>query len=456
MAGDGEIHKPATMPTETTRSRESQILHSFCTLFDSDEEDEDDGIDSQHTVVEDVNLDALKNIPLTVLSYCDKFQYGQVNPFVKTCSFATDPYLTGSDTTISPEYLFGCSSYNYDTPMEQDSQYILESGQAQCIEPHEIHRLESSDSIDQACLLFAQDYDSSADEQSSSDDAIDILSKSHQSCDSDSSDSTDEEELPLIKVFSHQKNATQVTNKMFVCACENGNLRLVSDILEENCVDPSWNDNIAIVNACRNGHSEIVELLLGHPKVDPTSRGHFGFLEACRLGHIDVVKILLLDPRIDPTVKCNKALELCCSNGHVEIMFLLQADMRVDLAARDNIAFCAAVENGFLEIVSALLEDYRVDPSCRDHFAIRYACKSGNLELFNILMNSGKIDIKSIESDLVALAKQNKHGAILQKLDSGWTFGDVIKHIRDSKLRDSKRFEIVAEEKLRKRKVGVT
>lgn len=61
-------------------------------------------------------------------------------------------------------------------------------------------------------------------------------------------------------------------------------------------VDPTENDNLAIITAARQGNGQITRLLLDNPDVDP----QMAFLIAAEFGKISVVYEMINDPRIDP------------------------------------------------------------------------------------------------------------------------------------------------------------
>ena len=54
------------------------------------------------------------------------------------------------------------------------------------------------------------------------------------------------------------------------------------------------------------------------------------FTQACEYNQVEVVKLLLQDPRVDPSYQNNYAIILASENGHVEVVKLLLQDPRVD------------------------------------------------------------------------------------------------------------------------------
>ncbi len=78
-------------------------------------------------------------------------------------------------------------------------------------------------------------------------------------------------------------------------------------------------------------------------------------------GHIEVVERLLQDPRVDPSVDDNDALVSACENGHSEVALRLLQDGRVDPSTDSGkYALELADRNNLVEVVDAFLRDPRV------------------------------------------------------------------------------------------------
>ena len=81
---------------------------------------------------------------------------------------------------------------------------------------------------------------------------------------------------------------------------------------------------------------------------------------ASNFGRINVVKRLLLDSRVDPSDQDNIALIMASELGYIEIVELLLSDSRVDPSDQINRAIFSASQRGHLNIVRRLLQDSRV------------------------------------------------------------------------------------------------
>eukprot|EP00163_Fabomonas_tropica_P016027 TRINITY_DN2892_c0_g1_i19.p2 TRINITY_DN2892_c0_g1~~TRINITY_DN2892_c0_g1_i19.p2 ORF type:complete len:122 (-),score=4.30 TRINITY_DN2892_c0_g1_i19:270-635(-) len=56
-----------------------------------------------------------------------------------------------------------------------------------------------------------------------------------------------------------------------------------------SAIDPSVNNNRAILSAARNGHLELCTVLLRDERVDPSAQDNRAIIEAARNGHSDIV-----------------------------------------------------------------------------------------------------------------------------------------------------------------------
>lgn len=110
--------------------------------------------------------------------------------------------------------------------------------------------------------------------------------------------------------------------------------------------------------ACRNGYVELVQLLINqhynHIRYD------LSLIEAVIYGHIDIVKIILTQTNVDPSVNNNEAIIAASRKGHEEIVELLLQDSRVDPSDNDNSAIINTIDNRHVYITQLLYSDVRV------------------------------------------------------------------------------------------------
>jgi hypothetical protein len=85
-------------------------------------------------------------------------------------------------------------------------------------------------------------------------------------------------------------------------------------------VDPSANDNEALMFACENGFVEMVKVLLQDPRVDPSARDNEAIRLACRKGYFEIVEALSESPRFHASADMNKEIVWASNNGHGEVV----------------------------------------------------------------------------------------------------------------------------------------
>lgn len=89
-----------------------------------------------------------------------------------------------------------------------------------------------------------------------------------------------------------------ISHDSFVLACENGHMEVVRLLLQDERVDPSFDNNIAFTTACSYGNLDIVRLLLQHVRLDPSDSNR-ALVLASAYGHVEVVRLLLQHERVD-------------------------------------------------------------------------------------------------------------------------------------------------------------
>lgn len=127
-----------------------------------------------------------------------------------------------------------------------------------------------------------------------------------------------------------------------------------------------------IIKASAIGDAEIVDELIKRG-FDPFVLRNYAIGLASENGHIKVVERLLQDERVNPADNRNEAIELASKNGHIEVVERLLQDERVNPADNNNAAIRLASEEGHVKVVERLLQDKRVNPAANNNVAIRLA-----------------------------------------------------------------------------------
>lgn len=170
---------------------------------------------------------------------------------------------------------------------------------------------------------------------------------------------------------------------IFDICCKYNHHKLCKILLEDERLDPSFNNNVAIRYATINNNPRVVELLLKDSRIDPTVCEWYIIYGACIAGHIDIIKLFLNDKRFDASVNNNIYIRCAAYCGFLELVKYLLQDTRVDPSADINSAICSATKKGHIEVVKLLLEDPRVD--ARE--ALEIARENNHSELIHLLSN---------------------------------------------------------------------
>jgi hypothetical protein len=211
-------------------------------------------------------------------------------------------------------------------------------------------------------------------------------------------------------------------NAAIKLACLAGSTNVVKQLLSDDRVDPTADDQSsganAILLASRNGCTDTVKLLLSHARVNPTAADESdsnALILASENGHTDMVKLLLADGRVDPAwvdVEGCNALMLASESGHTDTVKLLLSDVRVDPAVGevgdDLSALMHASENGHTDVVRVLLSDPRVDPAAREDIALQMASTNAHPETMSVLLQDPRTGLTHSQIELsIRIAIEN-------------------------------------------------
>ncbi|PRP76167.1 putative ankyrin repeat protein [Planoprotostelium fungivorum] len=195
-----------------------------------------------------------------------------------------------------------------------------------------------------------------------------------------------------------------------------GRTSTVQLLLSDSRMDPSAQNNEAIIKAAHGGHSETVRLLLSDSRVDPSAQDNEAIKLAARYGHTEAVRLLMSDSRVDPSAQNNSAVTQAAPRGHTETVRLLLSDSRVDPSAQNDIAMINAVCGGHTEIVGLLMSDSRVDPSAYDNSCVISAAGGGHIETVRLLLSDSRVDPSAQNNEAIVLAANRGHNEIVRLL----------------------------------------
>jgi hypothetical protein len=75
-----------------------------------------------------------------------------------------------------------------------------------------------------------------------------------------------------------------------------------------------------LMNAIKVNSLETVKFLMSDKRVDPSAENNEAIIEASSKGHVEIVKELLKDTRTDPSDRNNAALVGACTYGHAKVV----------------------------------------------------------------------------------------------------------------------------------------
>ena len=160
----------------------------------------------------------------------------------------------------------------------------------------------------------------------------------------------------------------ELTNKMFVLACEENNVELARNLIVKEKINISEYDNnhemTLLMEACKNNYTEIVELLLSYKKNEidinkKNTQGSTALMFASENGNAKIVK-LLIENGANPDLQNNSgltALMLACDNLKNEVIkLLIENNANINLEDKNsNTALMIACEKNDIETVELLI-----------------------------------------------------------------------------------------------------
>jgi hypothetical protein len=207
---------------------------------------------------------------------------------------------------------------------------------------------------------------------------------------------------------------------------------IVKRLLQLNGIDPSAQNDQALINAVTHNEIDIVKMLLNNNKVNPNCHNGEPIIIAARSGYLEIVEILLNDSRVDPSLRNSQAIINCVDTTnvkniilffpvkqhrivynrikqnskikHLEILKLMLKNPKINPSTQNNKTFITAVVSKNYEAVKLLLKDIRVNPFDQNFSALERCiilkdtklnpCYKNNMLLINATKN---YDIKLVE-----------------------------------------------------------
>lgn len=175
--------------------------------------------------------------------------------------------------------------------------------------------------------------------------------------------------------------------KKFNRAIKKNNIELVKSMMNQEDIDPSYDDNIAFIFCCEKGYTEIAKLLMEDERVNSINDFTYCFCirVACKKGHLNIIKLLLNHKIINPYKHANLFIQVASESNRLDIIKFLLNNERFNPAIKNNYCIQTAFTKKYNKAVHLLWKDQRV----------KNTLKNDNIILYNELIKKDKLIIKN-------------------------------------------------------------
>lgn len=238
-------------------------------------------------------------------------------------------------------------------------------------------------------------------------------------------------QLGVVKLLSYEHHDHFKYDDMWQEALDvalfKGRTKIASFILADDRIDPTYDNNRALLHAVKGKRIESVELLLSADnrvysnvalitvakqqqsteilhlllkdlRIDPSK----ALVEAASNGYPENVKLLLADPRADPSINRNEAIERVASrvsndeeDPYLIILRMLLDDPRVN----PNAALLNLIDRRAVMGVDMVMSDSRIDPTINDDAALKRAATKvddgDGLAILRLILNDPRVDVSA-------------------------------------------------------------
>jgi hypothetical protein len=141
------------------------------------------------------------------------------------------------------------------------------------------------------------------------------------------------------------------------------------------------------------------------------------FKEAIKYNNVPYIKSFLKKLDIDPSHENNWAVMYLSQNGNYNILKLILNDKRTKLSERNIYwAIRHASKNGNINTLKLLINYEKINFFKYINIAIQYAAEYGHFEAIEILLNHTKANISEVNPTLVRLSYSAKYYNIVDLL----------------------------------------
>ena len=181
---------------------------------------------------------------------------------------------------------------------------------------------------------------------------------------------------------------SEFDNQALINASVGGFAEIVEILLKYSQVNPSAQKNKALNEACRQRSIKVVNLLVSDPRTQPS---YEAILESIRRKDDDIFLILMNGMKIDPSYQDNILILEASKSGCVGAVEYLLKHAIVDPATENNYPIIEASGRGNYMTVELLLNDFRVNPFDQNSLAISKALKNRYTDIVTMLLRSPRV-----------------------------------------------------------------
>jgi hypothetical protein len=223
-------------------------------------------------------------------------------------------------------------------------------------------------------------------------------------------------DLTKVKLLISSNLLRFADDKNIIAAAVLKDSEILSYLLKETNINPnksSYYSKEPIVIACNNDNEQSIRLLIEDSRVDPSINNNEALLNAIKIHSIDIITLLLNDNRVTPS-----------NNPEILMEAINRKDLDIfkKIAAYDSVDFkgdsydyyfkkplYASISRGFLYAVDFLVNQKHINPSLNNNEHIIEANKKGEGEISELLFKDKRVFNTLKKNDEKLFNKLNKN-----------------------------------------------
>jgi hypothetical protein len=127
-------------------------------------------------------------------------------------------------------------------------------------------------------------------------------------------------------------------NKAILYALKSGNILAAKLLLNDKRVDPSINNNELLIDSVRSGDAKFVSFLLGYPIVNPSDQHNEAMQIAVQNRYTDIIELLLKDSRLNLVNDISTIMTIAGIMGGAGIVDILLRNKQIYELVHNNIS----------------------------------------------------------------------------------------------------------------------